>query len=236
MKVVTGISVSNASTSATFNYTAPDTRACDVDTSPDGTAWTWLVDAGGSSFRVTTVTGLVAGTLYYRILCYFSQTSPLFSGSQITDGILTSGTPPTITSTSPLPAGSVAIPYSYQFTATGTAPISWAGSGLPSWASLGSMGLLTGTPNIGGTSTFNISATNAGGIAGPLSFSLSVNSLTCDVNHDGVVNILDVQIQTNMALGTIACTNNLSQSGQCNNTDVQRVITAAQGGACRIGP
>ena len=106
--------------------------------------------------------------------------------------ITNSSTPPTITSTSPLPAGSVAIPYSYQFTATGTAPISWAGSGLPSWASLGSMGLLTGTPNIGGTSTFNISATNAGGIAGPLSFSLSVNSLTCDVNHDGVVNILDV--------------------------------------------
>ncbi len=91
MNVVTGISVSKASTSAMFNYTAPDTRACDIDTSPDGTSWTRTVDAGGSSFRATTVTGLAVGTLYYRILCYFSQTPPLFSGSQITDGILTSG-------------------------------------------------------------------------------------------------------------------------------------------------
>ena len=154
MNVVTGISVSKTSTSATFNYTAPDTRACDVDTSPDGTTWTRTVDAGGSSFRVTTVTGLGAGTLYYRILCYFSQTAPLFFGSQITDGILGTGA----------------------------------------------------------------------------AFS------PCDLNMDGVTNVIDVQLIVNMSLGMIPCTANITAPGQCSVVQVQRVVNASLGGACVTGP
>lgn len=49
-------------------------------------------------------------------------------------------------------------------------------------------------------------------------------------------NVKDVQLQTSMALGVSACTNNLKQSGTCNIIDIQRVMTTALGGVCKIGP
>lgn len=49
-------------------------------------------------------------------------------------------------------------------------------------------------------------------------------------------NIKDIQLQTNMALGVSSCTNNLKQSGNCNIVDIQRVVSAALGLACKIGP
>jgi hypothetical protein len=62
----------------------------------------------------------------------------------------------------------------------------------------------------------------------------AVNAQTslCDVNHDGVVNIADVQTMINEALGASACTTDLSGDGKCDVVDVQIVITAALGGPC----
>ncbi|HTC91556.1 MAG TPA: hypothetical protein VK686_24795, partial [Bryobacteraceae bacterium] len=61
--------------------------------------------------------------------------------------------------------------------------------------------------------------------------------LPCDLNGDGVVNNLDVQIAIAQALGTSACGNAaLQQNGVCNVIDVQRVINAANGQVCRVGP
>jgi hypothetical protein len=54
----------------------------------------------------------------------------------------------------------------------------------------------------------------------------------CDLNSDGVVNILDVQIALDLILGTSPCTGNMFSSGTCTVTDVQRVITSALGGSC----
>jgi hypothetical protein len=54
----------------------------------------------------------------------------------------------------------------------------------------------------------------------------------CDVNHDGAVNIADVQTMINEALGVSACTTDLSGDGRCDVVDVQIAITAALGGAC----
>ncbi len=58
----------------------------------------------------------------------------------------------------------------------------------------------------------------------------------CDLNADGVVNVADVMIAINQALGTAACTNAALQgNGQCNVVDVQRVINASLGLSCRTG-
>lgn len=46
----------------------------------------------------------------------------------------------------------------------------------------------------------------------------------------------DVQLQTNMALGVVSCTNSILQNGSCGVADVQRVINAALGQGCKIGP
>jgi hypothetical protein len=48
--------------------------------------------------------------------------------------------------------------------------------------------------------------------------------------------VTDVRAQTNMALMITACTNSLTQTGTCTVVDVQRVVNAALGGACLIGP
>ena len=61
----------------------------------------------------------------------------------------------------------------------------------------------------------------------------AVNS--CDLNADGVVNVSDVQLATNMSLGTAPCTANIVGPGICNVVVVQRVINAATGGTCVTG-
>jgi hypothetical protein len=51
----------------------------------------------------------------------------------------------------------------------------------------------------------------------------------CDVNGDGTINVADVQLEVNMALGINPCTN---ASGTCTVVSVQRVVNAALGGQC----
>lgn len=58
----------------------------------------------------------------------------------------------------------------------------------------------------------------------------------CDLNGDGVVNSADVQIATSQVLNNSCTTADLDGNGVCNVIDVQRIINAANGQACRIGP
>jgi putative Ig domain-containing protein len=70
-----------------------------------------------------------------------------------------------ITTTSPLPGGSVGAAYNLQFAASGgTAPYQWAeatGSTLPAGLSLSSTGLLSGTPTVSTTATFGVTVTDS---------------------------------------------------------------------------
>ena len=54
----------------------------------------------------------------------------------------------------------------------------------------------------------------------------------CDLNNDGVVNVVDVQLAINMAVGVVPCVANIDGIGVCNVVVVQRVINAALGGSC----
>ena len=64
----------------------------------------------------------------------------------------------------------------------------------------------------------------------------AVISSACDLNGDGVVNSIDVQIAISQALGSAPCGSaDLTGDGVCNVIDVQRVIDANLGGACRVG-
>src|SRR5512142_2266564 len=53
----------------------------------------------------------------------------------------------------------------------------------------------------------------------------------CDLNLDGVVNVLDVQLATNIDLGVRSCPTNLN-GGVCGTTLVQQVLNAALGQSC----
>src|SRR5580700_11028423 len=55
----------------------------------------------------------------------------------------------------------------------------------------------------------------------------------CDLNQDGVVNVTDVTIAVNMALGQSSCTASIKGTTGCNVVTVQRVVQAAlPGGTC----
>ena len=60
---------------------------------------------------------------------------------------------------------------------------------------------------------------------------------SCDLNSDGVVNLIDVQLAVKQALGTASCDSpDLNKDGVCDKADVRRVVDAALGKGCRIGP
>jgi Putative Ig domain len=86
-----------------------------------------------------------------------------------------------ITSTSPLPNGTALSAYSFTFAASGgTAPYTWAvetGSALPGNLTLSAAGLLSGTPQASGTSSFGITVTDSATPTNMFSmtFSLTIN-------------------------------------------------------------
>jgi len=57
----------------------------------------------------------------------------------------------------------------------------------------------------------------------------------CDLNNDGVVNLLDMQVAVNIATGQTTCTAGVISAGVCNITLVQRVTNAALTGNCITG-
>ena len=57
----------------------------------------------------------------------------------------------------------------------------------------------------------------------------------CDLNADGKVDVLDIQLATSMALGSAPCAASVAGAGVCNIVVVQRIVNAAVGGACVTG-
>lgn len=65
-------------------------------------------------------------------------------------------------------------------------------------------------------------------------FASAQASNACDINGDGAVNVLDVQLVTNMYLDAarMPCTANVSGAGVCNEKVIERVKDAALGKPC----
>lgn len=81
----------------------------------------------------------------------------------------------------------------------------------------------------------SIGTATSGGL--PITVSMASAALSCDLNADGSVNVVDVQLSVNKALGLATCgAGDLDGNGSCNIIDVQRVISAALGQSCRLGP
>ncbi len=81
---------------------------------------------------------------------------------------------PVITTSSTLPAAIAVTSYSFTFTATGAATITWSATGLPGSASLSSSGVLTWSSPSVGTTSIHVTATNGTGSDGPHDYALVV--------------------------------------------------------------
>ncbi|MEK7403585.1 MAG: putative Ig domain-containing protein, partial [Acidobacteriota bacterium] len=149
-----------------------------------GTApYVWSLTAGAlpAGLFLAPSTGLLSGT---------PTTASAFNFTvQVTDGAANSATKAfsltivaalTMTSTSPLPGGSVSAPYTQALAALGgTAPYTWSiGAGsLPAGLSLNpSTGIISGTPAAAGTSNLTIQVADASGNTVSKAFVLTIAS------------------------------------------------------------
>ncbi len=142
--------------------------------------YTWSVTAGtlpnnlglNAGSGVISGTPTVAGTFTFTIQLSASGTAPVTK--QFT---ITIATGLTITTTSPLPAATTGSAYVQTFAAVGgTGGYSWSATGLPTWLTLSTSGVLSGTPPASGPVNFNVTVKDSSGSPSTGPFTLPVNA------------------------------------------------------------
>ena len=175
--ISTGSPLPGAYTGESYNQTL---------TAAGGTApYTWSVAPGSSlpsglSLSPSgTISGIPAanGTFSFTIQVTDSNSQ---SSTKVFGLTVTTPTPPTITTASPLPYGLVSIAYSQTLAATGgQTPYIWSvvSGSLPAGLSLGSSsGVISGTPTAAATSNFTVQVTGYDGLFSTAAFSLTINA------------------------------------------------------------
>ncbi len=111
----------------------------------------------------------------YRVLATDSSNPILTKGQAFTGAIAPAVA---ITTTSPLPAATAGTLYSQQFAATGgLTPYVWGATGLPTWLTMSTTGLLSGIPPSSGTvGPFTVTVTDSVGGTGASQFTFSVGA------------------------------------------------------------
>jgi len=89
----------------------------------------------------------------------------------------------------------------------------------------------------GSTAVTLVNCASASSLGGALSTGCTAGTIkaqtsACDINSDGNVNVADVQLEINQALGVIPGLNDIGHYGWVNVADVQIVINAALGLGC----
>jgi hypothetical protein len=125
-----------------------------------------------------------AGTVQVKVINNGQLTST-------SSAIFTINPPLTIT-TAALLSGTVGVPYSQQFAARdGTAPYTWTATSLPSWLSLTTGGLLSGTPPSAGQSTlFTVTVTDSAGVSAQARYTVTVVVLPA-ISVSGLASTVD---------------------------------------------
>jgi hypothetical protein len=144
------------------------------------------------------------------------------TGSAVVDFGPRLSTPPIIITTSPLAAGTVGAAYNQALSASGgTPPYTWSlaeGSSLPSGLSLGTDGVISGTPITAVSGIFTIQVTGNDNLSSTASFTLTITSPsatwqgtkftpeeisagntgpTADFDQDGLPNLLEYAFRKN---------------------------------------
>lgn len=154
--------------------------ACPLNTATVGSAFSQTLSASGGTGALTfslasgslpagltlSSAGVVSGTATGAETAAFTLlvTDSLAQSATKVCSMTTSAAPvgPAITTSCPMPNGTVNVHYSQALTATGTNPISWSitSGALPAGLSLSSAGLISGNPHHDGVYSFTLSAAN----------------------------------------------------------------------------
>jgi hypothetical protein len=85
--------------------------------------------------------------------------------------------------------------------------------------------------------TNQVSVWGGGSPSATASDATSIAAFTCDIDGNGVTNVVDVEIVIDEALGFTRAVNDLNHDGVVNPADVQKAIDAALGqGFPLLGP
>jgi hypothetical protein len=137
----------------------------------------------------STVTGVATGTC--TIAANQAGNSSYDPASQVTNNITVACPTVTISTTSPLPNGTVGTAYSQTLSASGGIITSWAISSgsLPGGLTLNtSTGVISGTPTASGTFTFSAKAINSCGNSATKSFTITITCPTVTINTTSLPN------------------------------------------------
>ncbi|HUB66305.1 MAG TPA: putative Ig domain-containing protein [Candidatus Methylacidiphilales bacterium] len=144
------------------------------------TPYTWSIASGSLPAGLSlSSTGVISGTPATAGSATFTVQVTGNNGlSSTTAFSLTINPPLTITTSSPLPSGSVGRAYSQTLAASGgVTPYTWsiANGSLPAGLSLNSAGVISGTPISLGTASFTAQVTDNNGLSSTAVFSLTIN-------------------------------------------------------------
>ncbi len=122
--------------------------------------------------------------------------------------------------------GNVGTLFSFNLTASGTTPITFGASPLPTGLSLNTgTGLISGTPSAVGVIVANLTATNSGGSAPPKSLTITINAATAaPVITKDLLDTLKVVFKTRATFSIVA-TGNPTPTYQWQYLNSQNVVT-----------
>jgi len=161
------------------------------------------VTFGNASAKVTTASFSLSGTYVLRLT---ANDGALSASDDVVITVNPVQTAPTITTSSPLPAGTVNTAYSQTLLATGgTAPYTWSRvlGTLPVGLTLSATGVISGTPSTATTASFQIRVTDVNGQFSEKDFNLTINSTPTEATWEvvGTLPLSDIQSPIHIAIG-----------------------------------
>jgi hypothetical protein len=116
----------------------------------------------------------------------------------------------------------------------GTGSLTWSlgpGSLLPPGLALSASGSIAGTPLTGGGYTFSVIATDSASQVDLVNFTVPVYTV-CDVKQAGATTVADIQQMIDEALGVMPPANDLNNDKVVNVVDIQIGMNSALGNGC----
>jgi hypothetical protein len=175
---VYALAVSGSDLYAGGNFTTAGDSNANYIATWNGSSWSALGSGMGGSYPYVRALAVSGSDLYAG--GNFTTAGGKVSAF-VAKAVLTAA-PVAITTSSPLPIGTVSVAYNQTLTATGgTTPYTWSifSGSLPSGLTLvGSTGVITGTPTSAGTASFTVRVTDNNQLSATKQFGLTINPLT----------------------------------------------------------